>query len=457
MCCCAEQEWLLSMLDINELLVLRFVSQKTKEWVDAIMWKRKRKPFTLSVDETTALHELVNEESFPGIPLFRGLHILPLLDTDFFFLPLIPEFLRIYGPQIHTISRPGILADVVPEEVAFYQALPNLIQLSVPWLGDDVRNVKMPALERLQLLSLYYLNDDITANINFDFLLNFPNLRQLWLCYTHRWYESVGVLSDLVSYFAVRNGREGPSSGRTLLISIDSHHSRDYHFQKLNPTEEVKRLLQELVVADGRILIESMPVTLLDEAVFLFRHQRGGQIKLRSFGKCIRSLKGFSSSLYEVELPNMWKLEVCWASEGAKAREGDYSRKVIWPTLKEVELDVGGEKDVSYLPKLVFGNGVVRPSVKRFGCNLKLLSLGSKEAHLGLANLPNLTRLKLKFGAADVRLFRSLMRVLPTSCRKIQFLHLLHANSTLGEEDFLGMDEEGINDVTPPLLQFPGK
>jgi hypothetical protein len=46
---------------------------------------------------------------------------------------------------------------------------------------------------------------------------------------------------------------------------------------------------------------------MLDEAVRLFSNQPG---KLRRFGKCVRSLRGFSSSLYEVELPNMRKLEI---------------------------------------------------------------------------------------------------------------------------------------------------
>jgi hypothetical protein len=456
MCCCDEQEWLLSMLHVPDLLALRLVSQKTKEWVDAIMSKRKRKAFTLSINEKTAFHELVDEESAHRIPLFRGLNILPFLDTAFFFLPpLIPEFLRIYGPQIHTISRPNFLADVVPEEVAFYQALPNLTQLSVPWLGDNVANVKMPALERLQLLSLHYVDDEMPANTNFHFLLNFPNLKQLWLCYTDEWYESVGILSDLGSYFAVRNGWQGPASGRMLIISVDPH--LIYDLPKLNPTEEVKRLLQELTVADGRILIESIPVTLLDEAVCLFHHQRGGQLKLKSFGKCIRSLVGFSSSLYEVELPNMRRLEVRCASEGKKAKLGDYSRTVCWPKLEEIKLDiVNSENDVSYVTKLVFGSRVLRPSVKRLHCGLKFLSMGTKEAHLGLVNVPNVTRLKLNFGAVDVGLFRSLMQVLPTSCSKIQFLYL-RVNSTLGETDFLGMDEEGFSNVLFPLLQFPGK
>jgi hypothetical protein len=386
-----------------------------------------------------------------GIPFVRGLKIKHI---SFFSHPLIPEFLRVYGPQIQTVTRPDCFADVVPEEVAFYMALPNLRELSTRWLGENVPNVKMPALERLHLFSVNYDDDEGPGNTKFDFLLNFPNLRQLWLPFNDEWFESVGVLSALGSYFAVRNGWEELSPRRTLIISVDPHFI--YDLPKLNPTEEMTRLLQELAVTDGRILIEKLPVTLLDEAVGLFRKQRGGKLLLRSFGKCIRSLVGFSGSVYEVELPNMRKLEVCWALEGTKAREGDYSRTVIWPKL-EVELDVGGEKDVSYLPKLVFGSGVVRLSVKRLFCNLKLLSLGSKEAHLGLANFPNLARLELKFGVADVRLFRSLMRVLPASCPKIQLLELLHANYTLREEDFLGMDEEGLDDITPPVLQFPGK
>jgi hypothetical protein len=55
MCCLDEQEWLISMVDINDLLALRLVSPKTKEWVDAIISKIKIKSFTLFVNETNNL------------------------------------------------------------------------------------------------------------------------------------------------------------------------------------------------------------------------------------------------------------------------------------------------------------------------------------------------------------------------------------------------------------------
>jgi hypothetical protein len=64
--------------------------------------------------------------------------------------------------------------------------------------------------------------------------------------------------------------------------------------------------------------------------------------------------------------------------------------------------------------------------------------------------------LELYFGAADVGLFRSLMRVIPVSCPKIQFLQLT-AFFLLGDEDFLRVEGEGVLLPTPPLLQFPGK
>jgi hypothetical protein len=52
-------------------------------------------------------------------------------------------------------------------------------------------------------------------------------------------------------------------------------------------------------------------------------------------------------------------------------------------------------------------------------------------------NFPNLTHLTLDFEPDDVGLFRSLMRVLPTSCSKIQFL-CFWVDFTSGDEDFLG-------------------
>jgi hypothetical protein len=81
--------------------------------------------------------------------------------------------------------------------------------------------------------------------------------------------------------------------------------------EKLNPTEiqKVANLLPVLAVADGIILIENMPDQLLDEAARIFWLQRERQILLICLEKCIRSLIGFSSSVYELpELPNMRKL-----------------------------------------------------------------------------------------------------------------------------------------------------
>jgi hypothetical protein len=214
----------------------------------------------------------------------------------------------------------------------------------------------------------------------------------------------------------------------------------------------VANLLQELAVADGRILLENMPIMLLDEAIRLFHHQRGGQLLLSSFGKCILSLIGLSSSLYEVELPNLLKLDVNSNWEGTTARDGDYSRTVSWPKLVEVKWNERNE----CLAKLVFGSGVFRPSVKRLECDLELLSLFSKEAHLLLANFPNVTHLELNVKAEEVGLFRSVMRGLPASCPKIQFLQLTGFYCHWGDEDFLGGDEEG-GLTTPPLLQLTGK
>jgi hypothetical protein len=207
----------------------------------------------------------------------------------------------------------------------------------------------------------------------------------LWLPYFGE-DEYLDIMSALGQYFAMRNGWKG-SSGRTLTVCFDVIDP------ELIPTERVKRLLQELAIADGRILIEEMPIRLLDNAVSLFSHQ---QEKLRTFGKYIRSLNGFSSCLYEMELPNMRKLDVSWDTEGTKAWEGDYSRTVSWPKLEEVEIYRCAVNDVKCLAQIVFGSGVFRPSVKRLHCSMEILfSLGSNEARLGLANFPNLTHLTL--------------------------------------------------------------
>jgi hypothetical protein len=225
--------------------------------------------------------------------------------------------------------------------------------------------------------------------------------------------------------------------------------------EELVQTEGLFRLLQELAVADGRILIEEMPVQLLDTAASLLYHQ---QQKLRTFAKFIRSLNGFSSCLYDVELPNMRKLDVSWDTQGTKAREVGYSRTVSWPKLEEIKIDICAEDDVRCLAQLVFGSEVLRPSVKRLHCCMEILfSLESTKTHRELANFPNLTHLTLDLDSEDVEMFRSLMRVLPTSCSKIQFLYFW-VDLTLGDQDFLGVDKEGDNlTTTRPLRQFPGK
>jgi hypothetical protein len=226
------------------------------------------------------------------------------------------------------------------------------------------------------------------------------------------------------------------------------------YYDKREVTEDVAQFLQELAVADGSIFIENMPVELLDEAVRLFNHQRRGQL-LRSFGKCIRSLFGFSSSLYEVELPNMRRLEVFGTLDGT-SKNGDFARTVSWPKLEGVNVGLRKkEADISCMAKLVFGSGVFRPSVRRLSCALYLLTLDSNEAHLGLANFPSLTHLELRVSQAQTGLLRSLMRVLPSSCSKIQYLGL-NVAFPLGDGFFLGADGE-VSAFTPHLLQFPGK
>jgi hypothetical protein len=445
-CCCNEQESLVSLLDDRDLLALRLVSRKTRDWVDAVLPSHPTKALTLYFNyfKKKTLDELMEEDIAHGIPFFRGLN---LRNSSFFSHPRLPEFLALYGSQIYTVHGPDHCGEVGPDEVAFYEALPNLTQLSTRWLGDNnVPAVKMPALERLKLRSEF---SDWAAKINFHFLQNFSNLTHLWLPRL-KIVEYLQVWGALGSYFKKQNGLLEGSSRRTLTIFLRPH---DYFPDKLNTTARAKLAvpLQELAVAEGRILIENMDVQLLDEAVRLFHHQRGGQLLLSSFGKCVRSLIGFSSCLYEVELPNMRRLEVYPASEGT-ARDGDYSRTVSWPKLEEVKAKMWNEG----LAKLLFGSGVFRPSVKRLTCDLETLSLGSKEAHLLLGNFPNVTHLTLNVNSEEVGLFRSVMRVLPASCPKIQLLYL-DADVPLVDEDFLGVDEEGGLPTPPPLLQLPGK
>jgi hypothetical protein len=97
---CNEQETLVSLLDIRDLLALRLVSCKIRDLVDAVMSKHPTKLFTHYVDESTALFGLASESVAQGIPFFKALNIG---DTYFCSHPLIPEFLRIYGPQIRTV------------------------------------------------------------------------------------------------------------------------------------------------------------------------------------------------------------------------------------------------------------------------------------------------------------------------------------------------------------------
>jgi hypothetical protein len=144
------------------------------------------------------------------IPFFRGLNVA---DSSFFSHPLLPEFLDIYGSQIRTVRGPDY-----PQDVAFFEALPNLTQLSTHWLGDNVPAVKMPALERLELFTLRSGLSESAGRIDFHFLQNFPNLTHLCLPYMNI-CEHVTVLSALESYFKKQYGLEG-SSRRTLTIFL---------------------------------------------------------------------------------------------------------------------------------------------------------------------------------------------------------------------------------------------
>jgi hypothetical protein len=466
MCCSDGQEWLVSFLDVHDLLALRLVSPKTRAWVDSLMSKHRSKAFTLYLNEEKTLKELMDKQFALGIPFFKRLNIG---HPTFFSHPLIPEFLRIYGPQIHTVYHSENHDDIVPEEVAFYQALPNLTQHSTCWLGANVPDVKMPALKRLQLLKVssecysYYdseiIRNDLLPIISKpDFLPSFPNLTHLWLPPIELIYY-VEVSDAIRPYFAVRNGWKGSSSARTLTIFVEPDMIESYYYE-LEPCAEegVVQLLQELVISDGTILIEGMPVTLLYEAFRLFQHQPE---KLRSFGKCIRSLIWYSCCLYEVELPNMRKLDLTHFMNELTAMNGDYSRTVSWPKLEEIKFDIEGENmkqdESKCVTEIVFKNGVQqRPSVHRLECSLYLLAFGSNEDHLLIGKLPNLTHLTLHFEEDDVGLFRSVVRVLPTSCSKLQFFEIC-VNFDLGDDDFLGVDGEGLHLSTPPLIQFPGK
>jgi hypothetical protein len=435
----------------------------------------KSKAFTLSFDEEKGrtLDRFMEERKQTaeagtiGIP-FGSLDFTEVTTSSSFFLhPLIPQFLLEYGPKVHRIlnsfeCNDGEVDMIPPEELAFYQALPNLTTLSTHSPGENVPQVEMPALRNLKLLSLQSVqdeeendeDDDSDASpplvINVDFLLNCPNLQLLWLPDEMDLEQYVKILTDLGAYFAHRNGSSWPTL--TIFIEDPSFGCCDSELiEELNQTEGVGRLIKELAASDGRILIECMPITLLDEAVRLFSNQPG---KLRRFGKCVRSLRGFSSSLYEVELPNMRKMKVEWGLLfKVKEREDSdvYTRTTSWPKLEEIEMDftICPEKDLSYLKKLLFGSGV-RPSVKRldFGMTLQVLS---SDAAL-LEKLPNLTQLTLHVVPENVESFRNLMRTLPMSCPKLGCLQI-NALYPLEDVDFLG----GNDGELPPLLQLPGK
>jgi hypothetical protein len=479
---CDEQDDLVSSLDIRDLLGLRLVSRETKSWVDVVMSKHKGKAFTLYFDEKKgrSLDRFQEERKQKaeagtiGIP-FGSVDLTEVTTSSSFFShPFIAQFLLEYGPKIHRIRNSidywrNRDAKVIPlEELAFYQSLPNLTTLSTftpP--GENVPQVKMPALRNLKLVSLltvpmqddngYYYITSPRLVINVDFLLNCPNLRLLWLP-SMDLYQYVKILTALGAYFATINA----SSSRKLTIFIKYPSFCDTEL--LEELEGVDLLLQELAASDGKILIDCMPITLLDEAVCHFCNQPG---KLRSFGKCIRSLWGFSSSLYEVELPNMRKLEIdgnlLFEGMERKDDEGYYMMTVTsWPKLEEIDIfDIERmtphAEDVSYMTKLLFGSGV-RPSVKRFDLDMKLQLLSS-DAALCLEKLPNLTQLMLEVGTANVESFRHLMRTLPTSCPKLGCLKIdaFYCSYRLSDMDFLGGEDGGLMNAPPPLLQLPGK
>jgi hypothetical protein len=124
-----------SLIDDLVLLALRLVCQETRDCMHAVISKQLSKVFTLYVNKHTSLDELVNEEIVHGISYFRGLSIT---HETFFSHPLIPSFLRCNGSQIHTVYCHKKCGDVAPDEVAFYEAQPNLNQFSTCWLGDSV-------------------------------------------------------------------------------------------------------------------------------------------------------------------------------------------------------------------------------------------------------------------------------------------------------------------------------
>jgi hypothetical protein len=327
------------------------------------MLGHRSKAFTLTLDEENrTLDGFMDEQK--KIP-FKTLDFFETRASSFYSHPLLPSFLQTYGPQINWIHTPSgfflhpnaeaEVDEVPPEkELAFYQGLPNLIHLCLftyrLWenvLLPTIEEEKLPFLRKLQSISIllagYGPYDSCEVIGSIDFLRHCPNLRKLSLLSEMPLVESVKVLTALGDYFAARNGWKG-GIPPTLKIFIPNttltKQSRHEHLKQLREIEEgmANKLLEELAASDGRILIENMPITLLDGAVRLFSKQR--QLgKLRSFGKCITSLIGFSDSLYEVELPNMriLRVDVELIFLG-KEREGDYTKTVNWPKLERIEL-----------------------------------------------------------------------------------------------------------------------
>jgi hypothetical protein len=487
------------LLDVRDLLALRIVSSETKSWLDSVMLGHRSKAFTLTLDdEDRTLDGFMDEEKTmtmeqKKIP-FKTLNFEHTRASSFYSHPLLPSFLQTYGPQIHRIQTPSgfflhrnaesEVDEVPPEkELAFYQGLPHLIHLSLVTSRLE-ENVPLPTIEegnlpflrQLQSLTIQFADyvgyDSSEVIKNIDFLRHCPNLRKLSVPHLP-FVEFVKVLTALGEYFAARNGWKGGIPPPLSIFIQNTIHIKDYrhdHLEQQRQIEEgmVNKLLEELAASDGRILIENMPITLLDGAVRLFSKQRQPR-KLRSFGKCIISLIWFSDSLYEVELPNMRKLGV----DGeliflGKEREGDYTKTVNWPKLEIIELEnyldecnydrasaVPVTEDLSYMKKLVFESGL-RATVKRlhYDFRLNFLSWDDEAPHL-LRNLPNLTQLTLTVNEEGADSFRSLLRRLPTSSPKLQLLKIT-THFPLKDEDFLlGMNGDGSCCV-PPFLQLSG-
>jgi hypothetical protein len=476
------------------------------------MLGHRTKAFTLTLDdEDRTLDGFMDEEK--KIP-FKALNFTKTKASFFYSHALLPSFLQTYGPQLHRIHTPSgfflhLNADsevdeVPPEkELAFYQGLPNLTHLSLFnfYLKENVL-LPLPTIEKEKLPFLQHLHSfsiELAVTVfggestevirNMYFLQHCPSLRKLSL-HDMSLLESVKVLTTLGDKFAAMNGWKGGGTPPTLRIFIKNtlfqRQNPRGHMEELREIDEgmINNLLEELAASDGRISIETMPITLLDGAVRLFSKQRG---KLQRFGKCVRSLIGFSDSLYEVQLPNLRELRVYDLLFLGKEREGDYTETVSWPKLDTIKIQFEGQfgndsesedddaddnedsesddddnddddapavpvkEDMSYMKKLVFESGL-RARVQRldYDFGLKLLR-SDDEAPSLLRNLPNLTQLRLQVFEEDAEPFRSLLRNLPTSVPKLQLLGF-HTHFPLKDEDFLGMGDECC--CVPPLLQL---